>query len=557
MLKHFKLVLLVFVILTVSKNLYSQYDDKYYAEYYFFEGKTRELQGDNTGALENYISALKFENSPSIHYAVAGVYYNLGKNKDALAEINKCISINSSNVDYQILHANIQLSFNNVSKAIEIFESVHKNNPENIQVAYTLARIYEDEKMPSKAIELYENITEIYGFDYEVLRRMYEIYFNYKNYSKCLESVQYLLKLDPYNFDFKLKLAALYQMTDQPGKALSLYEDLYAFNPGNKDVQTDLIKLYFLMNDADKGFNYFSKILGKESLTYEEKIQIGEVYYNLIESEKQAPTIARNIFTQIKQEYPGKWQPYFFLGAIDIAENKNTYYPWYDSAIAKADTSIDAYVQVAFSYYNRGNYDRAIAVIDKGYDISPNDFRMNYVYGLNLQRLNKLTEAVSYYENALLANPGDLSLLSTLGMAYNTLKRFEDSDNAYERALRIDPEDALVLNNYAYNLSQRGEKLDKAMKMSRKSIERDPKNPNLLDTFGWIYYKLGEYKDAEMYLKQSLAVNSGSAVVQEHLGDVYFAMKDYKSALIQYKKSLELNPNSDSVKLKIENLKKI
>ena len=60
-----------------------------------------------------------------------------------------------------------------------------------------------------------------------------------------------------------------------------------------------------------------------------------------------------------------------------------------------------------------------------------------------------------------------------------------------------------------------------------------------------------------MYLKQSLAVNSGSAVVQEHLGDVYFAMKDYKSALIQYKKSLELNPNSDSVKLKIENLKKI
>lgn len=522
---------------------------------YFIEGKTQELQGNYIYAIEDYMEALKYDNSPGIYFAISMVYYKLDKFSESLTEINKALLSDKLNKDYLLHKSNIMLRLNKVGDAIDIFELLYKTYPEDINIAYSLARIYEEQKNTERAIIIYENITDEYGFDYEVLRRMYDIYLNYKNYEKALDVIQYVLKLDPYDTSNRLKYAALLRILGNYDKSLSIYEELFAINPDDKNLQTELIKLYFLDNQTEKGFTIFAKVIGKEKLEFEEKLQMGEIYYNLIPQDNEAVLIAKSIFNDIVINYPVHWKPYFYLGAISIAENENDYFDYFDKSLLYADTAKEAYIQIAYSYLNKGNYERVISVLDKALPLSENDFRMNYFYGMALQRLSKLEESLFYYERALKTEPEEISLLSTLGLVYNTLKRYEESEAMYEKALKINPDDPFILNNYAYNLSVREIKLDKALAMAKKAIQKDPKNANFLDTIGWIYFKLKDYEFARDYISRSLEVNSGSAVVNDHLGDVYEAMKDKTNALKYWKKAYELSPNSQNIKEKIEKYK--
>ena len=522
---------------------------------YFIEGKTQELQGNYIYAIEDYKEALRYDTASGIHFAISMVYYKLDKYKESLAEINKALLAAENNKDYLLHKSNILIRLNLVKDALDIYERLYKTYPEDVSIAYSLARIYEEQKNTEQAINIYEKITNEYGFDYEVLRRMYDIYLNYKNYEKALETIQYVLKLDPYDTSNRLKYAALLRILGSYDKSLLIYEELYAINPDDKNLQTELIKLYFLDSKPEKGFMTFAKVIGKEQLDYNEKLQMGEIYYNLISQDNEAILIAKSIFNNIIDNYPQNWKPYFYLGAISIAENKDNYFDYFDKSLIYADTTTEAYIQIAYSYLNKGNYERVISVLDKALPLSENDFRMNYFYGIALQRLSKLDESLFYYERALKAEPDDVSLLSTLGLVYNTLKRYEESEAMYEKALKINPDDSFILNNYAYNLSVRGIKLDKALVMAKKAVQKDPKNANFLDTIGWIYFKLKDYEFAKDYIIRSLEVNANSAVVNDHLGDVYEAMKDNTNALKYWQKAYELSPNSQNIKEKIEKYK--
>jgi len=121
----------------------------------------------------------------------------------------------------------------------------------------------------------------------------------------------------------------------------------------------------------------------------------------------------------------------------------------------------------------------------------------------------------------------------------------------YEEALRINPDFALALNNYAYSLAERGMQLDRALTMARKALEEAPDNASYLDTMGWIYYRLGRYRDAESYVKKAISRGEVSAVVHEHMGDIYFKLNDTDRALEHWNAALKLDEGNTTLREKI------
>jgi Tfp pilus assembly protein PilF len=112
------------------------------------------------------------------------------------------------------------------------------------------------------------------------------------------------------------------------------------------------------------------------------------------------------------------------------------------------------------------------------------------------------------------------------------LKDFSNSERNYDEALLLDPKNEYVLNNFAYYLSLRKDKLVKAEKMSKMTLDLQPENVNYLDTYAWILFQQGKYADAKTYLQK--AINNGtdkSAVVLEHFGDVLFKLNDTSEAI--------------------------
>jgi tetratricopeptide (TPR) repeat protein len=560
--KKFSYISYIFIILYfclfVSKNSYSQTDkvsSNEQAQGYFIAGKTAELKFNYYDALQNYQTALKYDKAAGIYFAIASLQLTLDKPDDALNSINSALRISPDDVTYLELKAGILRSQEKYDKAAETYEAIIRKKPDYTYGLYSLARMYQHLNKPEKAIVIYEKITDEIGYDFDVLKRMYEIYFENKDYEKCVETLSAILKIYPFDVAYKKQLAALYVMINRPDEAEQLYTEILVIDPKDKEILTELTKIYFVKNEMDKGFEKFRKILGKDSLSYAEKIQLGEIYYNLIVQDREAITIAKNIFTNVSENYPDKWVPYYFLGAIDIVNKDfDSYTAKFKKALQLADTAKDALLQIGYVYYTQNKITEADDALAKAVRLYPDDFQANYFYGLVLQRKGDEPSAINYFEYALAINPDDVGMLSTLALAYDNQKMYDKSDEAHEKALSLDPESALILNNYAYQLSERGVKLDKALIMSKKSLQKEPKNASYLDTIGWIYYKMKQYEEARSYIFQSLQVNGGSAVVNEHMGDIYNAMGDKDNARKYWQKALDLSPGNDGIKNKLNNI---
>jgi predicted negative regulator of RcsB-dependent stress response len=117
--------------------------------------------------------------------------------------------------------------------------------------------------------------------------------------------------------------------------------------------------------------------------------------------------------------------------------------------------------------------------------------------------------------------------------------------------LSINPDNALVLNNYAYYLALRKDKLDKAEKMIKKALDISPNSPNFIDTYAWVLYQQKKYKEAESVLR-TIIDKKVSGIVLEHYGDILFKLNKIDQALEYWNKAKEAGNNSDKLQKKID-----
>ncbi|HRA99381.1 MAG TPA: tetratricopeptide repeat protein [Ignavibacteria bacterium] len=557
-LKYILLFCILTFLNTSESDLFSQsqkrgsVSDNDKAMFYFVEAKTLELKSDYIGAVENYRNALEFDKSPGIYYSLALVYFKMNKIDESLTEIKKALNLKPNDQDFIEISANLYIVKKQFVKAIAAYEQIISLDSNYTYGLYSLARLYQETNMPANALAVYEKITAKIGYDFDVLNKMYEIYIANKDYANASDVLESMLKIDPFNANIKKILANLYLNNKDYDKARVIYENILSLDHTEKEVQNELVKIYFKLNENDKAFENFSKVLGKDSLNFLEKVQVGELYFNLISQDESAKDISKNIFIGIKSEYPDEWIPYYYLGVFDLLDkNESAYKEYFETALEMADTARDVFINIGFSLYQEGLTDEAMPVIDQGLSKFPDDFRLNFIKGLALQGTGRESESVPYYEAALDANPADINTLSSLALIYDNQKRFDKSVETYENALKIDPYNALILNNYAYNLSERDVELEKALYMSKIAVEKEPGNASYLDTIGWIYFKMKKYKKAEEFIGKSLDVNPASAVVLEHMGDVYSKLKDSNKAVKYWKMSLEINPSNETLKDKI------
>lgn len=143
-------------------------------------------------------------------------------------------------------------------------------------------------------------------------------------------------------------------------------------------------------------------------------------------------------------------------------------------------------------------------------------------------------------------------IYGTLGDLYHQLQMHAASDIAYDEALSLDSTNVTVLNNYAYYLAIRKKDLDKAEKYSRISNELDPNSPTFQDTYAWVLFQQGRYREALSWIEKALKNEQTSPVLLEHYGDILSMIGREKDALRQWERALALHNGSEDDAQKIE-----
>jgi len=172
----------------------------------------------------------------------------------------------------------------------------------------------------------------------------------------------------------------------------------------------------------------------------------------------------------------------------------------------------------------------------------------------DIQRNKKrYPEAVTAYDEAIrraaaAGMPDRWSLFYDRGVALERAGQWQRAEADLQRALELKPDQPLVLNYLGYSWVDRGENLDRGLKMIEKAVELRPEDGYILDSLGWARYRLGEYAAAAEHLEKATELVPEDPTINDHLGDAYWQTGRLIEARYQWQRALQLGPQENDVK---------
>ncbi len=518
---------------------------------HFINGAVLDSQGEHAKAILEYQDALRYDQDPAIHFALAKDYSVLGKHALAAQHGREAVRRDSTNISYRENLAQIFLNAFQVEQAIQEYETILKLDPYNESAEYNLARLYQSTK-PLRALEIYDRLLDREGEKWDLLLHTTEILSGLGRWREVAQRYERMIDLDPSNRGLRVQLAEAYARAGEMEKAVEILKGMVERNESDWTVVAALADLYLDQGEFQKAIEMYSKLLKKESNNPEVKLRIGVAYFGKIQSDSSFIPRAQSMFDDVLRLTPNDWRPHWYLGAIASLQRKDSLAARYFTRVTELEEkNVEAWWFIGTHYFDKGMNDEVLKVMDRARRALPSEARFFFLTGLTYSRMQQSDEAAKYLERALTLKPDDLNTLSSLALVYDGMKRYGESDSLYERALELDPDFHLVLNNYGYSLAERGLQLERALDMAHKAVEAEPENASYLDTLGWVYFKLGDYAEAERFIAKAMATGDASATIVEHMGDVVFKLGQKQRAREYWQQALEMDAKNDALKEKI------
>ena len=322
-------------------------------------------------------------------------------------------------------------------------------------------------------------------------------------------------------------------------------------------MHLSLAEYYRKIKNFDRSFEETKLAFKSENVEMDDKIKIIQSYYNYTNKndtlKEQAYTLI-NILLESNPEDPQVHALYADFLVKDkqysqardqlklITVNDRGKFAMWEQLLVLDDEISD---------YNLLYNDSKEAI-----DYFPNQPSLYLFKGIAEGQLNMVNDAILSLKTGLNNSQDDKELkiqfMMQLGEMYHKSRDNNKSDSTFEQILIIDPLNKIILNNYSYYLSVRGDSLEKAERMSKKCISSDPENSTYLDTYAWILYKLHRYNEALTYIEKAVTNKNGTdAVIIEHYGDILFRAGNEAKAVEEWNIAFKTGKGSKFLEQKI------
>jgi len=154
---------------------------------------------------------------------------------------------------------------------------------------------------------------------------------------------------------------------------------------------------------------------------------------------------------------------------------------------------------------------------------------------------NNLQEALSLYNTALTLDPTDGNLLYGRAMILDLTGDLPGMERDLKTILSKDPNSAIALNALGYTLADKTDRLEEALQYIEKAYILNPNDPAIIDSLGWIYFKLGDLEKAEALLMKAYSLFKDQEVAA-HLGEVLWIQNKKEQGLKIWIDGLRRNP---------------
>lgn len=498
--------------------------------------------------------------SPGATFMIAKSYLATNDITNATLYSEKALKLDEDNKFYRKFLGDIYIKQKRFKDAAVVYEKLAEKFPRDIDNYLDLSNAYIAQEKYSDAIEVYNKIEKTIGMSEEITHQKQLIYLKQNKLEKAIEEGDKLIASEPTEPEYVVQQAQILIANQRYDQALKMLETSLKRNPDFAEAHILLAEIYRKKGDFDKTSLELQVAFSNKNLSSDVKFKILSSYMLMLEDDKNEKTTENliSLTRELIKQAPNEAKAHVVLGDLLMkkgnlagardsyvkatANEKSIFEVWMaileidsrlnetDNLVKHSEEAIEYFPNQALFWYHNGvanfakkDYDKAISSLEEARNLAIDNKEMvKYVNGL-------------------------------LGDAYNEVKKYSKSDDAYEAALKIDPNDEHVLNNYAYYLSLRKDKLNRALEMSTRLTEKVSNNASYLDTHAWVLYVMKDFRKSREVLERAIKQPSGvSGTIIEHYGDVLFQLGEKDKAIEQWKKAHQMGENSINIEKKIQ-----
>ncbi len=235
----------------------------------------------------------------------------------------------------------------------------------------------------------------------------------------------------------------------------------------------------------------------------------------------------------------------YYLGRI--YENRRLYdeaIGWYEQVRA-GEYSFDARLRVAELLGVLERTEDAVEMLDamlKGSQSTGSLVRIYIAKGELMRSARRFPEAMDVFNTALDIVPGNSDLLYARALVAEKLGRIDQLEADIHTILKTEPDNAHALNALGFTLADQTDRYEEAYGYLERAIEIMPDDAAIIDSWGWVHYRLGRYDEAIRLLRKALS-RLDDAEIAAHLGEVLWVAGQREEAREVWQRALQKAPD--------------
>jgi len=522
--------------------------------FYFLWGTHAEFREQYPEALEAYEKALICD--PQAGYVkekIPVLLLKMGEFEKASEWLEQALIEQPDNNTYRLLLANLYLQQEKVEDAINLYNEVLEREPQNNEeVHLRLALLYSH-------LEKYETAEKIFT---KLLADNVDSYFAHLSYARLLKQMERYqdaageyekaLTLN-WSKELAYEIGYLYVTEEMYNDALRIYTTITDNDQFDERAALSRVQALIDLERSDEALKelYTTRLYSKNPA------HIDLIIAKLLLREKEVEK-AKKILTRLTRETDDSEARYML--ALLAYQEKD--YAASLAYLAQIDPESDeleeaVYLQTRI-HQNLGDIDKAIKLLQKRTATEVGRSPLFYALLSSLYQAQGDTRAaMTVMATAVEVYPENDQLLFEYGLVLEKNGLSEKAVDIMEKVLELQPDHAEALNYIGYTWADKNINLDKALEYILRADALKPDNGFIIDSLGWVYYRLGNFQQAVRELERSVELIPKDPHIYDHLGDVYRSLHKFSEALEVYKKAYEMfkdEKNKAEIKQKIDAL---
>ncbi len=495
--------------------------------YYILKAEIALYNSNYDAALNSYSWVI--ENTEDYRVIRRATRIALGAKHNLLAmkSINRWLEIDANNPEAIQLAVLVSIRLGKTEEALKHLDNLLKlsttNNKDNL--FNMLANTLKGEPDQAQTIKSLRELAQKHQNNAHIIITLAELEQKNQQYEAAQKNISKALKINPDWQRAQILQAQNLFALGQYDAAIKQFKSIITTDPDNPQPRIALARALLSLNDIAAALEQLKKIIALSPDNHE------IILYTipLLISSEQYDTAGKYIDQLLTQEVAID-AAFFHMGVLKLNQKKTELAKQWFTKVNQGQYFFEAKFRLAQIIYQEGNNAEARAILKQLRTDYPEQTAQILLFEAELLKSSgQLDQAIQLISESLKDDPNNIQLLYNRAMLAAEKKSLQMLEQDLRKVIELEPTHAHALNALGYTLADETDRYTEAKQLIEKAYALLPNDSAIIDSMGWVLFKLGDYENAKTYLLQAMKIRKDPEIAS-HLGQLLIAMGKKKEA---------------------------